>query len=722
MQNFIVKNIRIIKLFGAAFSLMALIAIVGPIRVLADVGDTGDYSSSYSSGAYGSSYDSGNYGSSYTSPSYGSSYDSGNYGSSYNTAGYGSSYDSGNYGSSYNTLGAYGSSYDSGNYGSSYTSGNYGSSYDTTGYGSSYNSGNYSSSYNPVSYGSSYTSGNYGSSYDTSGYGSSYDSGNYGSSYTSPSYGSSYDSGNYGSSYNTAGYGSSYDSGGYSSTYSSPSYYTDKVFTPALAYSDTSGCGSYGCSGGTYAYSSPSYYSPSYSSGCGSYGCLSPSYPNYSSNCVGVNCNINTNHNIINNQVVTTYSNLSASCYASPNSATIGQSVQWIANASGGNGNYTYSWSGDASGSGVNVNKTYNTSGTKTATLVVHSSDGQSLTRSCSMNVTQVVPQNLNVSCVANPSSVNQNQSVTFTSTATGGNGNYTYSWSGPATGSGNALTTTFGNSGTQTETVTVTSGNLTGTAQCSVSVNNVINSGFDGSCYASQNNNNSVTWYANAFGGNGNYTYSWSGDASGLGQSVYNSYGSYSGTKTANVTIYSNGQSITRSCSTNLGNIYNNNLDATCSVYPSNPQVGQNVSWSVSPIGGSGNYSYFWSGDVSGWGQSMVASYSYAGTKTANVTVYSNGQSITKTCQLNVGGVNGNITVLQNSNGNLASGVFLSQIPYTGIAGNWKISLFILTIGLWSAFVAYIFLKKYSAKKGKTPSEMISEFKRQNLARKIGR
>lgn len=244
--------------------------------------------------------------------------------------------------------------------------------------------------------------------------------------------------------------------------------------------------------------------------------------------------------------------------------------------------------------------------------------------------------QTFNVSCSASPSVINQNQSVTFTANASGANGgNYTYSWSGIATGSGNTIAVTPSGTGTQTESVTVTSGSLTRTAQCSVYINSISSyNGLDGSCYASQNNNNSVTWYANAFGGNGNYSYSWSGDAYGSGQSVYNTYNYNSGTKYATVTIYSNGQSVTRSCQTNLGN-----------------------------------------------------------------------------------NINGNVTVTQNSNGNLASGVFLSQIPYTGITGDWKMTLFILAIILWSAFVAYIILKKYSAKSGKTPSQTIAEFKKRNLA-----
>lgn len=67
---------------------------------------------------------------------------------------------------------------------------------------------------------------------------------------------------------------------------------------------------------------------------------------------------------------------------------------------------------------------------------------------------------------------------------------------------------------------------------------------------YVGQN----VTWYANATGGNGYYTYSWSG--SDLLNSNTNSVSKIyysSGVKTGFVTVTSNGQTVTKQCSVNV-------------------------------------------------------------------------------------------------------------------------------------------------------------------------
>jgi hypothetical protein len=72
--------------------------------------------------------------------------------------------------------------------------------------------------------------------------------------------------------------------------------------------------------------------------------------------------------------------------------------------------------------------------------------------------------------------------------------------------------------------------------------------------CYANPQNSypgSMVTWYATASGGNGYFTYSWTG-SDGLvsnDMSVNKTYFS-SGNKIANVTVTSNGQSVTKTCS----------------------------------------------------------------------------------------------------------------------------------------------------------------------------
>lgn len=79
-------------------------------------------------------------------------------------------------------------------------------------------------------------------------------------------------------------------------------------------------------------------------------------------------------------------------------------------------------------------------------------------------------------------------------------------------------------------------------------------NSALSASCFANPSStvvNNNIVWTAQASGGNGSYTYSWSGldGLSGSGSSVSKTYSS-SGAKSASVKVSSNGSSVTVNCS----------------------------------------------------------------------------------------------------------------------------------------------------------------------------
>lgn len=72
--------------------------------------------------------------------------------------------------------------------------------------------------------------------------------------------------------------------------------------------------------------------------------------------------------------------------------------------------------------------------------------------------------------------------------------------------------------------------------------------------CYGSLDNSNGndrIHWYASAFGGNGDYNYTWTG-TNGLSSSSKNPYKTYSstGTKTATITVESDGYSVSHTCS----------------------------------------------------------------------------------------------------------------------------------------------------------------------------
>ena len=207
------------------------------------------------------------------------------------------------------------------------------------------------------------------------------------------------------------------------------------------------------------------------------------------------NCNNNGGWN--NNYNNNSNTNLSISCYASENNPKIGQAMNWYPSVSGGNGSYSYYWSGTDSLSSYSQypNMTYYTSGYKTANLTV-TSGGYTRTVTCSTNV--------------------------------GGNNNNSNNANGYYDSYGNYIY--YNNNNNSNGTLSVT-------------------------CYANPSNprtGNRVYWYASAFGGNGNYTYSWDG-TDGLNSSsqnpgiVYNS----SGNKDAIVTVQSGGYYVSHNCST---------------------------------------------------------------------------------------------------------------------------------------------------------------------------
>jgi hypothetical protein len=71
--------------------------------------------------------------------------------------------------------------------------------------------------------------------------------------------------------------------------------------------------------------------------------------------------------------------------------------------------------------------------------------------------------------------------------------------------------------------------------------------------------------------------------------------------------------------------------LNVSCSAAPISANINQSVTWTAVPSGGSGAYTYAWSGSesLSGSATSTVKAYTAAGTKTAAVTVTSGGQTI---------------------------------------------------------------------------------------------
>lgn len=235
---------------------------------------------------------------------------------------------------------------------------------------------------------------------------------------------------------------------------------------------------------------------------------------------------------------------------------------------------------------------------------------------------------------------------------------------------------------------------------------------------------NQDVSFSATASGGNGGYTYTWTGD-NGLNSSSQSFTGrfSYPGVKTATVTIRSSdGQTITRSCTVNVQDSYVN-TGAYCVANPTVAGINQNVTWTVYPPQGN-LFSYMWYGTdgLSGYGQSVARSYSTPGQKTATVTLTSNSQSYTVTCATNIQGVAGtNVTVLRDQipTGTPVSGVFLNQVPDTGISLGLKTTLFTLGLVLWSIFGAYMLSRKTKLQTVHGATSKAHLFKIKNMTKK---
>jgi hypothetical protein len=303
------------------------------------------------------------------------------------------------------------------------------------------------------------------------------------------------------------------------------------------------------------------------------------------------NNNGNYNNGYYNNNNNNNYNTLSATCYASPTSIGVGQTMNWRVSAYGGNGgSYYYSWSGSdgLSGNGSNLSMSYNTPGTKNATVTV-TSGGQTISRNCDTSVT--VYDNYN----------NYNNNNNYYT-----NGSY------------------YGNS--------------------SLTVSCIANTSF---APVGQN----VQWTANASGGyGGGYTYRWTGTdgVSSYGSTMGVNYGT-PGVKYASVTVYSsnNGQSVTQNCSGSVtvgvqnGQYYNNgnntgNLQIACFADKNSARLGTSVTWAVEVTGGDGaNYNYSWSGSdgLSGSQSTAVTSYGTTGTKNATVAITSGGYTASKLC-----------------------------------------------------------------------------------------
>lgn len=147
-----------------------------------------------------------------------------------------------------------------------------------------------------------------------------------------------------------------------------------------------------------------------------------------------------------------------------------------------------------------------------------------------------------------------------------------------------------------------------------------------------------SMTWTASAQGGDGTYTYEWSGtdNLSGAGRTIDRSYAT-PGIKTASVTVTSGGESATASCANNVFVSGTPNFGASCEVTPSSGVVGDTeFTWSAQVTNAPPPYTYTWEGSegLSGTSQTVRKTYLTGGEKTGRVTIQSGDESVTVDCR----------------------------------------------------------------------------------------
>lgn len=457
--------------------------------------------------------------------------------------------------------------------------------------------------------------------------------------------------------------------------------------------------------------------------------------------------------------------NLQGACVGAPTIASVGDMITWTATQTStllpGQGHYEWSWSGTdgLSGTTQSVSKTYATPGTKNATviikLVLTSGKVESITRSCSITITQspspatltVIKRVINdnggtkipadfmlhvksgTGDVAGSPAPGTSAGITYTLPP----GTYTVSEDAPSAGY-----TQTGISGDCSQNGSVTL--LSGAAKtCTIENDDSPPSGgtFTGACAVTPPSGtigSLFTWSASATGGTGSYTYSWAGDEglTGSSASVVTSYAT-AGAKNGTVVITSGSESVLRSCTVTItATVTETPFDGMCVVSPATASVGETVQWSSSASGGTGTYAYSWSGDegLSGTADFLAKTYGSAGTKLGTVSITSGSQSVTKTCAVSItpppgcmsgcgGGFNQpNVVLLKKATSTtLASAsvyvsqtpqtfpsasVYLSQIPYTGVVeDSVKTIAYIILLLAVTGIISYLLVS--SRKKSDT-------------------
>ena len=240
------------------------------------------------------------------------------------------------------------------------------------------------------------------------------------------------------------------------------------------------------------------------------------------------------------------------------------------------------------------------------------------------------------------------NTPVLMTGLAVGGNNaaTKTFTWSFPGSsipsGTGATISPIWSTPGRKNGTVTVSDGTQTAVRSIMIDISTPpINATITATPTTGDVSQNFVFSVSGVSGGvtPGSYTYAWSGPdgLTGTGTSVSKVFSS-AGTKTVTCTITSGGYS----------NVFTVDVTVTLpaitgsiTANPATGNIGDNITYSVSGIsGGSGIYTYAWSGSdsLTGTNSSVTKSYTTTGTKTATCVITSGSVSLTLNTSAEIG------------------------------------------------------------------------------------